>query len=73
MIELVVESERRTQLLDITQAVNERLAGSAARAVLVFVPSVVFGSPRCDAEPVGDGCAYTWIEDEPPVVEVRER
>lgn len=43
MAELVVTTTRRTQLLDITAEVNEKLAGSRDGAVVVFVPHTTAG------------------------------
>ena len=38
MHELSLQSERRTQLIDITDHVREAVAGESGRAVLVYVP-----------------------------------
>ena len=43
MLELLVHTERRTQLLDITAVVNERLMGQECSAVVVFVPHTTAG------------------------------
>jgi secondary thiamine-phosphate synthase enzyme len=41
--ELTYTTERRTQLIDITQAVREVVDGTAGRAVLVYVPHTTAG------------------------------
>lgn len=43
MIDVIVQTERRTQLLDVTAAVNDRLSGCGGRAVTVFVPHTTAG------------------------------
>lgn len=43
MLELSVQTERRTQLLNVTASVNERLQGSECAAVVVFVPHTTAG------------------------------
>jgi secondary thiamine-phosphate synthase enzyme len=43
MLTLVVQTERRTQLLEITQPVNERLADCAGQAVVIFTPHTTAG------------------------------
>lgn len=43
MLELRVQTQARTQLLDITTLVNERLSGSDAQLVVVFVPHTTAG------------------------------
>jgi secondary thiamine-phosphate synthase enzyme len=41
--ELTVTTERRTQLIDITSAVNEAVTGADGSAVLVYVPHTTAG------------------------------
>jgi secondary thiamine-phosphate synthase enzyme len=43
MLSATVRTERRTQLVDITALMNERLAGSAGSAVVIFVPHTTAG------------------------------
>jgi secondary thiamine-phosphate synthase enzyme len=43
VLELLVHTARRTQLLDITAVVNERLGGRECSAVVVFVPHTTAG------------------------------
>ena len=43
MRELSVRTERRTQLVDITRAVQEAVAGADGAAVLVYVPHTTAG------------------------------
>ncbi len=43
MHELTVSTERRTQLVDITRAVRDAVAGAAGAAVLVYVPHTTAG------------------------------
>lgn len=43
MLELRVQTQARTQLLDITALVNEQLSGSEAQLVVVFVPHTTAG------------------------------
>jgi secondary thiamine-phosphate synthase enzyme len=41
--ELTYSTERRTQLIDVTQAVREAIAGASGSAVLVYVPHTTAG------------------------------
>ena len=43
MHELTIETERRTQLIDITAQVREAVRGAAGAAVLVYVPHTTAG------------------------------
>jgi secondary thiamine-phosphate synthase enzyme len=43
MREITVETERRTQVLDITRLVREALGGETGAAVLVYVPHTTAG------------------------------
>ena len=43
MLELAVETERRTELVDVTERVDTLLAGAAGRLVTLFVPHTTAG------------------------------
>ena len=43
MVELTVQTERQSQLLDITGAVSDAVAGERGAAVLVYVPHTTAG------------------------------
>jgi secondary thiamine-phosphate synthase enzyme len=75
--ELTVTTERRTQLVDITDAVREAVEGAGGAAVLVFVPHTTAGVTINEhADPavardfeaalermVGDGWGWQHIEE----------
>jgi secondary thiamine-phosphate synthase enzyme len=75
--ELTVTTERRTQLVDITDAVREAVDGAGGAAVLVFVPHTTAGVTINEhADPavardfedalermVGDGWGWQHIEE----------
>ncbi len=77
MRELTVTTERRTQLVDITDAVREAVEGAGGAAVLVFVPHTTAGVTINEhADPavardfeaaleriVGDGWGWQHIEE----------
>ena len=77
MRELTVTTERRTQLVDITDAVREAVDGAGGAAVLVFVPHTTAGVTINEhADPavardfedalermVGDGWGWQHIEE----------
>jgi secondary thiamine-phosphate synthase enzyme len=75
--ELRVETERRTQLIDVTRAVRDAVAGADGSAVLVYVPHTTAGLTINEhADPavardfeaaleriVGDGWGWQHIEE----------
>ena len=77
MHELTVSTERRTQLVDITRAVRDAVAGAAGAAVLVYVPHTTAGVTINEhADPavardfeaalermVGDGWGWQHVEE----------
>ena len=68
MKELLIRSERKTQLIDITADVREALGGQSGQAAVVFVPHTTAGIVlQASGEGAAAVGAYERRKLEPPV------